>query len=192
MTRHLSRGDALIVVDVQNDFCPGGALAVPGGDEVVPVINTWIDAARQGGAVIVASRDWHPADHVSFENQGGPWPPHCIGETSGAAFRPDLALPVQTWIVSKGKTADADDYSAFDRTGLSRRLKAEGVVRVWVGGLALDVCVRRTVLDAIDEGFETHLVVEACRAIETEPGDGDAAIDEIKTAGAIVEEGRIP
>jgi nicotinamidase/pyrazinamidase len=192
MTRHFSDEDAIVVVDVQNDFCPGGALEVPRGDEVVPVLNNWIDAARQEGARIVASRDWHPAGHVSFEKRGGPWPPHCIRNTSGAAFHPDLDLPEDVWIISKGESLDSDEYSVFDRTGLAERLNDAGVVRVWIGGLAMDVCVCQTVLDGAKKGFEVHLLLDATRAIDSGPGDRDKALEEMKNAGAIIEEGRTP
>lgn len=184
----LSTNDALVVVDVQNDFCPGGALAVEQGDRVVPILNRWIERAQGGGAVITASRDWHPADHVSFTDRGGPWPVHCVEHTSGAAYHPDLRLPEQTIEILKGRDANRDQYSAFDDTGLGEQLRERDVRRVWVGGLALDVCVRASVLDALDEGFEVHLIRAATRAVNANPGDGERAIDEMKQAGTIVEE----
>ena len=140
--------DALLIVDVQNDFCAGGALAVPDGDAVAPVLNDWIAAAQAAGAPVFASRDWHPADHISFQAQGGPWPPHCVQGTSGAAFHPGLRLPADVGVVSKGTEPDVEGYSAFERTDFAERLRAAGVRRLWVGGLARDYCVRASVLDA--------------------------------------------
>jgi nicotinamidase/pyrazinamidase len=184
----MKQGDALVIVDVQNDFCPGGALAVSKGDEVVPVLNRWIEAAETAGIPIFASRDWHPSNHISFKERGGPWPPHCIQNTFGAAFHPDLKLPPHAEVISKAETSDVDSYSAFGGTDLSDRLREAGVQRVWIGGLAQDYCVRATALDAIKEGFEVHLIVSATRAVNVKPDDGQHAIDEIQRAGGILEE----
>ena len=181
-------GDALLIVDVQNDFCPGGALAVPEGDRVVPVLNQWIAEAQVKAVVIFASRDWHPPNHISFKERGGPWPPHCIQETSGAAFHPDLRLPPGAAIISKAQTPDQDSYSAFGGTDLAGRLRGAGVQRVWIGGLALDYCVRASALDAMRDGFEAHLIVDATRAVNVNPGDGQKALDDIRQAGGILEE----
>src|SRR5262245_19304100 len=180
--------DALILVDVQNDFCPGGALPVEEGDRVVPVLNLWIEAARQGGARIVATRDWHPPGHVSFRERGGPWPAHCVQNSWGAALRPDLKLPETVLLVSKGTTPDRDDYSDFEMTGLGEELKNKGIRRVWVGGLAQDVCVRATVLDALRLGFEVHLIRDATRPVNAAPGAGDRALEEMRAAGCLIEE----
>lgn len=166
----LRRGDALLIVDVQRDFCEGGALAVRGGDEVVRVLNRWIDAAAGMGLPVFASRDWHPPGHVSFEPQGGPWPPHCVQETPGAAFHPDLALPEGAIVLSKGTDPDEDAYSAFQGTGLAEALRERRVERVWMGGLALDVCVRATAQDARHNGFATHLILSATRPVDAEAG----------------------
>lgn len=179
--------DSFVVVDVQVDFCPGGALPAPEGDRVVPVLNDWIAAAQRGGAKIVASRDWHPPGHCSFQEQGGAWPVHCVKDTPGARFHPDLRLPDGVQIVDKGVQKNRDNYSPFDRTGLAEQLKQEGIARVWVGGLVLDVCVRATVMDAIDAGFETHLILDATRAVDVEPGDGERALEEMRQAGAVIE-----
>src|SRR5437868_3700655 len=122
-------GDALLVVDVQNDFCPGGALAVPDGDEVVPILNRWIADAVAARVPVFASRDWHPENHISFKARGGPWPPHCIQNTPGAQFHPDLQLPRDIRIISKAETADVDAYSAFEGTDLSKRLREAGIQR---------------------------------------------------------------
>src|SRR5262245_15732315 len=134
-------GDALLVVDVQNDFCPGGSLAVSKGDEVVPVLNRWIEDAGAAGVPIFASRDWHPPNHISFKARGGPWPPHCIQNTFGAAFHPDLRLPPGAELISKADSPDVDSYSAFGGTDLAERLHEAGVKRVWIGGLTQDYCV---------------------------------------------------
>lgn len=158
-------GDALLVVDVQNDFLPGGALAVPEGDAVVPVLNRWIREAEAAGVPVVATRDWHPADHVSFEAQGGPWPPHCVAGTPGAAFHPDLALPDDAVVVSKATEPGEEAYSGFDQTRLADTLRQRGVRRVWVGGLATDYCVRATALDAAEAGFEVALIPDGHRGI---------------------------
>lgn len=187
MTEKLAPGDAILLVDVQNDFCPGGALPVPDGDAVAPVLNGWIARARKTGAVIVASQDWHPAGHVSFKERGGPWPPHCVQGQPGAELYVKLKLPKTAAIVQKGTDRDKDAYSAFDGTGLANKLRAAGVRRLWVGGLALDYCVRATVLDALREGFEAHVLLDGTRAVNVQPGDGDRALEELRQAGALVE-----
>src|SRR5438309_4238260 len=182
------RGDALLIVDVQNDFCPGGSLAVSRGEEIVPVLNRWIAEAAAAGVPVFASRDWHPANHISFKARGGPWPPHCIQNTPGAQFHPDLKLPPDVRIISKAETSEVDSYSAFGGTNLSECLREAGIQRVWIGGLAQDYCVRATALDAIREGFEVHLIVSATRAVNVKPDDGKQAIEEIRRAGGILEE----
>ena len=183
----LGRGDAVIAVDVQVDFCPGGKLGVAGGDEVVPVLNAWIDRAVAAGGQVVASRCWHPAGHVSFAERGGPWPEHCVQGTVGAEFHPALRVPPAALLIRKGADPDFDQYSAFDRTGLAALLRDRGVVRVWVGGLAEDVCVRATVLEAVREGFETHVLLDATRPVTAEGGEESRR--EMAGAGAILEAG---
>jgi nicotinamidase/pyrazinamidase len=187
MIEKLSGSDALVIVDLQNDFCSGGALPVEGGDDVVPVLNGWIEEAERAGALIVASRDWHPPDHVSFEERGGPWPRHCVQGTRGAEFHPGLRLPPGTMILSKATDPEREAYSDFEGTDLAERLRARGVRRLWVGGLALDYCVKATVLDARREGFETHLIESATRAVGIEPSDENRALEEIRLSGAIIE-----
>jgi len=184
----LKGGDALLIVDVQNDFCPGGALAVPEGDAVVPVLNRWIGEAEKIGVPVFASRDWHPANHVSFKERGGPWPPHCVQGTMGAAFHPDLKLPRDTQIISKATDPDADSYSAFGGTNLADLLRRAHIKNVWIGGLARDYCVRATALDAIREGFKVHVITDATRAVDVKAGDGDRSLDEIRRVGGILEE----
>jgi len=153
--------DALIIVDVQNDFCPGGALAVADGDAVVPILNR---LAPYFGTV-VATQDWHPAAHSSFAAQGGPWPPHCIADTPGAEFHPDLDLGAIDLVVRKALLTAQDAYSGFDGTDLAAQLRARGVRRVYVGGLALDYCVDATARDAQAAGFETAVIGDATRAV---------------------------
>ncbi|MGR2739471.1 isochorismatase family protein [Billgrantia sp. Q4P2] len=149
---------ALLVVDMQNDFCEGGALAVKGGNALVAGINAEIEAARRGGAMVVASRDWHPVDHMSFEHRGGQWPVHCVQDTPGAAYHTQLALPDDAVRVSKASAFDVDAYSAFDGTGLAGYLRDCRIQRVVVCGLAMDVCVKATALEARREGFTVILL----------------------------------
>jgi nicotinamidase/pyrazinamidase len=182
IAEHFGEHDALIVVDVQVDFCPGGKLAVEEGDEIIPELNRWILAAHNAGLPVYASRDWHPHNHMSFEEQGGDWPPHCIQDSLGASYHPDLRLPEDVVRVSKGTRFDRDQYSVFDRTGLGDHLRELGVERVWIGGLAEDVCVRASVLAACEEGFETHLLVDATRPVD--PEAHEEVVEEMREAGA--------
>lgn len=178
----IQEGDGLLVVDVQNDFCPGGALPIEEGDRVVPILNRWIHAAREKGIPVYASRDFHPVRHVSFREQGGQWPPHCIEDSKGAAFRSDLTLPEDVVKITKGVRLDKDQNSAFDETGLASQLRRDGVKRLWTGGLAQDVCVLATVLDARKEGFEVLVLKEATRPVT--PEEGEKALKEMEEAGA--------
>lgn len=176
--------DALILVDVQNDFLPGGSLAVTEGDAVVGPLNAAAERFAAAGLPVFATRDWHPADHISFADRGGPWPPHCVQGTAGAEFGPALRLPDGAVIVSKADTSDVDAYSGFQGTSLHDQLQALGVQRLFVGGLATDYCVLNTVLDARDLGYEVVLLTDSIRAVEVGPGDGDAAIAQMVAAGA--------
>jgi len=180
--RVLSAGDALIVVDVQIDFCPGGALPIDRGDEVVAVLNRWILAAEEAGIPIVASRDWHPEHHLSFTEAGGQWPVHCVQNSAGAQWHPELRLPPSAIVVTKGDRRDRDQYSAFDETGLANELGERRVRRVWIGGLAQDVCVRATVLDARALGFETIVIADGTRPVTRE--GAARANDDMRRAGA--------
>lgn len=185
----MAKGDALLVVDVQNDFCPGGALAVPEGDRVVPVLNRYVARFTEAGLPVFASRDWHPAETRHFEAGGGPWPPHCVAGTPGAAFHPALALPPDATIVSKGTDPTDDGYSAFEAESeagvpLPEALRREGVRRLFVGGLATDYCVRASVLDAAEAGLRPVLLLDAIRGIDVEPGDQARALDAMIRAGA--------
>lgn len=177
----LEDGDALLIVDVQNDFCPGGALAIDNGDAVVPVLNRWIRAATAAGVPVYASRDWHPAEHPSFKDRGGDWPAHCIQDTDGARFHPELELPDSVVKVTKGVRFDQDQYSVLDQTGFAEQLRRDGVERLFVGGLALDVCVRATVLQARKEGFDVVLLRDATRPVTSE--GGKKAVREMMDAG---------
>jgi nicotinamidase/pyrazinamidase len=174
---------ALIVVDVQNDFCPGGTLAVAHGDKVVEPLNEQIDEFLERGAPVYKSRDWHPATTKHFEAYGGTWPVHCVQNTKGAEFHPALRDDPRITVVSKG-LGDTDCYSAFDETDLVSQLREQGVKEVVVGGLATDYCVKNTVLDALKHGFKVKLLENATRAVDLQPGDGDRAFEEMRAAGA--------
>jgi nicotinamidase/pyrazinamidase len=173
---------ALIIVDVQNDFCPGGALAVPSGHEVIPVINRLLEHRW----LSVATMDWHPADHCSFEPQGGPWPAHCVQETAGAALHPELDASKIQLIVTKGSQPDGEAYSGFQGTELAKILREQGVTRVVLCGIATDYCVRATAHDALQEGFEVLVLEDAIRGVEVNPGDSQSALDGLRQAGAQV------
>lgn len=174
--------DALLIVDPQVDFCPGGALAVPGGDAIFPAVNRVAHRLR----LVVASRDWHPADHCSFQSQGGPWPVHCQAGTPGAAFHPALDGKALRRVFSKGTDPAREAYSAFDGTSLGEWLRERGVRRLLVAGLATDYCVRASALDALREGFEVVVLEDAIGAVEARPGDGERALAEMRAAGAAV------
>jgi nicotinamidase/pyrazinamidase len=177
--------DALVIVDVQNDFLPGGTLAVPAGDEVIPVLNRTIDLFAHLSLPIFATRDWHPANHCSFTPQGGIWPPHCIAGSRGAEFPASLRLPDTALIQSKATTPEQDAYSGFEGTDLASLLRSRGIQRLFVGGLATDYCVLNTVLDALKQGFKVVLLEDAIRAVELRAGDGRKAIDEMVGRGAV-------
>jgi nicotinamidase/pyrazinamidase len=181
---HLRPDDALIVVDVQNDFLPGGALAVPDGDAVVPVFNVYLARFDQRGLPVYATRDWHPANHCSFRARGGPWPPHCLAGNQGAAFAPGLRLPPATRVISKATTTGRDAYSGFEGTDLEAELRAQGVHRLWIGGLATDYCVVNTVRDALRHDYAVLLLRDAIRAVNVQPHDGENAIAEMLRLGA--------
>jgi nicotinamidase/pyrazinamidase len=174
--------EALIIVDVQNDFCPGGALAVPDGDAVVDRVN----ALAAESPFVVATRDWHPPDHRSFSEQGGPWPVHCVRGTPGAQLHPGIEANRIDAIIDKGRTRDREGYSGFEDTQLERLLREREVDAVHVVGLALDYCVKATALDAKRAGFGVVVHREATRAVEVEPGDGERAVHELREAGVTV------
>jgi nicotinamidase/pyrazinamidase len=181
--------DALVVVDLQNDFCPQGALAVRDGDAIVPVVNCYLERFVSAGAPVFLTRDWHPPVTTHFQAYGGVWPPHCVQGTRGAEFHPGLEPPPGAEVVSKGMDPTLDSYSAFqaeDRAGrpLPVALNSRGVRRLYVGGLATDYCVRASVLDALNAGFEVIVLSDAIGAVDLKPGDGARAMEEMREAGA--------
>jgi nicotinamidase/pyrazinamidase len=175
---------ALIVVDVQNDFCPGGSLAVSKGDEVVVPLNTLISEFLARGEPVFKTRDWHPPKTKHFTLYGGTWPVHCVQGTHGAEFHERLTDDPRVTVVSKGTDESTDGYSGFDGTNLAQALRNEGVGEVWVGGLATDYCVKHTVLDALREGFEVKALADAMRAVNVNADDGAKALEEMRSAGA--------
>ncbi len=185
-TVDVQTGDALIIVDIQNDFLPGGSLAVPGGDAVVAVLNDYIDIFERKALPIIATRDWHPVNHCSFQAHGGTWPSHCVANTHGAEFAPGLHLPPDVTIISKAATPELDAYSGFQGTGLDAVLRSLGVRRVFVGGLATDYCVLNTVLDALEQQYHVFLLNDAVRAVNLEPDDG------VRAQNTMIEQGALP
>jgi nicotinamidase/pyrazinamidase len=174
--------DALLIVDPQVDFCPGGTLAVPAGDRIFGPVNQ----AATRLPLVVASRDWHPQDHCSFEAQGGPWPIHCLAGSPGAEFHPALDASRIDQVFSKGTDPGREAYSAFDGTGLATFLDEHGARRLFVSGLATDYCVRASVLDALRAGFQVVVLEDAVGAVDVNPGDGERALEEMRAAGATV------
>jgi nicotinamidase/pyrazinamidase len=181
----LTETDALLIIDVQNDFLPGGALAVSGGNEIVPLLNRYIALFAQQRLPVIATRDWHPADHCSFVAQGGIWPAHCVANSEGAAFPALLALPPSTVCISKATNKRQDAYSAFDHTDLANRLHLLGTSRLFAGGLATDYCVLHSVIDALSLGFQVCLLMDAVRAVDARPDDGQDAIKAMLMRGAV-------
>lgn len=180
----LKNNDALIIVDVQNDFCPGGALATENGADVATTMTDLARRFSQKNLRVYATQDWHPAGHSSFQEQGGPWPEHCVQDSPGAEFHPNLKLPVGSSIVRKGTDMEVDAYSGFLDSNLEDLLKAAGVERVVVGGIATEYCVLNTVLDARKLGFETYVLKDGIAAVNVEEGDGAKAIEKMEEAGA--------
>jgi len=185
----MERNDALIVVDVQNDFCPGGALGVGGGDEVVPVLNRCIAKFADAGLPVIATRDWHPEKTRHFKDGGGLWPRHCVQGSEGGKFHPDLAIDSRVTFMSKGQSADSDSYSAFhgvtnEGVNLCDFLRSHGVERLFIGGLATDYCVKYTVFEGIKQGFKVVVLQDAIRGVNLQPHDSEEAIDAMARAGA--------
>jgi len=180
----IKNSDALLITDIQNDFLPGGTLPIKNGDEIIPVINDYIRLFEGSKAHVLASRDWHPSNHVSFKAQGGLWPPHCVKENLGAKFSSDLRLPNHTIIISKATNPEREAYSAFDGTSLAHELQTLCVKRLFVGGLATDYCVVNTVVDSRKLGFETVVLVDATLGINLEAGDVDRAFETMLKNGA--------
>lgn len=180
---------ALMVVDMQVDFCPGGSLAVAGGDEIIPVINRYIELFHTRGIPIFATRDWHPPVTTHFRQYGGLWPPHCVQGSEGARFHPRLKLPDDVTVVSKGMDPSRDDYSSFQASlesglPLDQHFRDAGVTHIYICGLATDYCVRYTSLDAIQAGFKVTVLTDAVKGVDLEPGDSERALEEIAKAGA--------
>ncbi len=179
----INEHSVLVVVDVQNDFCPGGAVPVPEGDKVVPILNEYVKKFRKAGAAIVFTRDWHPQDHSSFKSQGGPWPAHCVQNSNGARFHKALILPPGAEVVSKADKRD-EAYSFFQGTDLAREFHQRGLTKMFVGGLATDYCVKETVLDGLKHGFEVYHLDDASRGVNVHPNDSGLALAEMVTRGA--------
>jgi nicotinamidase/pyrazinamidase len=182
---------ALLIVDVQNDFCPGGALGVQNGDRIVPILNRYIERFAQAGMPIFLTRDWHPPMTSHFNTAGGVWPPHCIQGSTGAEFHPDLRISNEAIILSKGIAVDEDSYSAFaaaDTRGvpLQDLLRQRGIERIYVGGLATDYCVKETVLEGLMQGFEVVLLQDAVCGVNLQPEDSARAIDAMVKAGVTI------
>jgi nicotinamidase/pyrazinamidase len=181
----LHPGDALLIVDVQRDFLPGGSLAVPAGDAVIEPLNRYIAEFRQHGFPVIATRDWHPPDHCSFAAQGGIWPSHCVAGTAGATFAETLQLPPLGEVVSKGTDSAREAYSGFEGTELHANLNANRIHRLFIGGLATDYCVLKTVKDALRLGYHVLLLEDAVRAVNIQPHDGAQALQEMRRLGAV-------
>jgi nicotinamidase/pyrazinamidase len=179
----LQPGDALVVIDVQRDFLPGGALAVPQGDAVIGPLNDYLGLFQARGLAVFATRDWHPPDHCSFVAQGGPWPAHCVRDTPGARFAPELRLADDAQIISKATRPEREAYSDFEADDFEQRLQELGIRRLFAGGLATEYCVLATVRDARRRGYDVFLLGDAIRAID--PGDGRRAVEEMIRLGAV-------
>lgn len=183
--------DALLVVDPQIDFFPGGALPVAEGEAILPTVNRALQIFSEAGLPIYVTRDWHPADHCSFAARGGPWPEHCVKGTAGAELHPGLELPPIFSVVQKATTSEREAYSDFEGTHLDEVLRAHGAERVVVCGLALEYCVRAACLDAIKAGFDAVLLVDGTRPVEVEPGDGERTLEELRAAGVEIRSGAL-
>lgn len=175
---------ALVVVDVQRDFCPGGALGVRRGDEVIKPLNRVISAFRDGGLPVIFTRDWHPVNHCSFIEQGGVWPSHCVAGTPGAEFHPDLLVPPGSTVVSKATAPDSEAYSGFQGTELEAGLRRFGTKELVIGGLATDYCVKQTCLDGLARGFKVEVMADCVRGVNLRPGDSASALGLMTAKGA--------
>ena len=182
---------ALVVVDVQRDFCPGGALAVKDGDEIVSGINRLTEAFVSAGLPVYFTRDWHPRDHCSFKGQGGIWPPHCIRGTAGAKFAPGLLVPPESVVISKGTKPDQEAYSGFQGTRLAEMMNDAGVTEVFAVGLATDYCVKNTVLDALSAGFRVSVIEDCVKGVNRSPKNSEEALRYMRMEGAsLISSGR--
>jgi len=181
----LKQGDALLIIDLQNDFLPGGSLAVPGGDLLLPVVNAYIGRFQRHRLPIYLTRDWHPPDHGSFTSQGGPWPEHCVAGSPGAGFPDALSVPDTARIISKGVDSDEDGYSAFSTPEFHAQLREAGIRRLFCCGLATDYCVLHSVRDALQRHYRVFLLQDAIAAVNVHAGDARRALQEMIDAGAI-------
>ena len=179
-------GDALLIIDLQNDFLSGGALAEPDGDAVIAPLQAWANRFALHGLPVLATRDCHPADHRSFREQGGPWPAHCVAGSWGAAVTPALKLPPTALIIDKPCRADLETYDGFSGTRLNATLRQQHIRRLWVGGLATDYCVLNTVLAGLRFGYEVIVLTHAIRAVDLQPGDGQQALATMTARGAVL------
>ncbi|HAO93839.1 MAG: nicotinamidase [Deltaproteobacteria bacterium GWC2_56_8] len=185
----MKNSSALVIVDLQNDFCPGGALPIPEGDGIVPVVKRYLDLFMAAGVPVFFTRDWHPARTVHFKEFGGLWPPHCIQETEGARFHPGLKIPADAVIITKGESPEGDSYSGFDghdAVGLDFEdsLKGRGITHIYIGGLATDYCVKATALDGLGRGFKVTVLLDAIRGVDANPGDSETALEDMMAKGA--------
>lgn len=185
-TIQLQQGDALIVIDLQNDFLSGGSLTIVESDHVIPIINRYIDQFQQCQLPIFMTRDWHPANHQSFITQGGPWPKHCVADSKGAEFSPDLQIPNTVHIISSGTQVDQDGYSGFENPGFKKQLDKLHLLRLFISGLATDYCVFNTVSDALQLAYQVFLLEDAIRAVNLQPEDGKNAKMEMQEKGAVI------
>lgn len=178
----LTHDCGLICVDVQKDFFPGGALPAPNADEILPRMNEYTQTIfKMSGLPVFLTRDWHPPDHCSFKDRGGPWPPHCVQDTEGAEFHPDFRHPGGSPVISKGTDPDEDAYSGFDGTDLAKDLREMGVETTFIAGVTTEYCVKETALDALKEGFDVYVFTDAIRAVDET--DGKEALQELQEAG---------
>ncbi len=186
MSISLEKDDALLVVDVQNDFLDGGSLAVSGSMRIIPVINQYIDIFTKASLPVFACRDWHPANHCSFIEKGGIWPVHCVAGSHGAGFHPDLHLPPETYVASKGSNPDREAYSALEGTELEEHLRGQSVRRIFICGLATEYCVLASARDLIKNNYRVGILKDGIRAVNVQPEDGKKAIREMMSLGALI------
>jgi nicotinamidase/pyrazinamidase len=180
---------ALLVVDVQNDFCPGGALGIHGGHKIIPILNKCIKFFEKENLPIIVTRDWHPKVTKHFEQFGGVWPEHCVEGSPGAMFHPDIELPKEALVMSKGMDPEKDSYSAFhaiDSSGMAlpNLLKIFGITEIYIGGLATDYCVKYSALDALKDGLEVFILTDAIAGVDLQPEDSSLALQEMVSIGA--------
>ncbi len=185
MKLRITDKDALIIVDMQNDFMPGGALPVPEGDKIIPILNKYTDLFSGRGNPVFFTRDWHPENHISFKGYGGIWPVHCVQETKGAQFHPDLKIPQDNkFVISKGTSRDFDAYSGFQGTILNDLLKERGIKRLFIGGVATDYCVFNTALGGINLGYQIFVLQDGIKGVDVNPGDSERALNKLLEKGA--------